>query len=741
MSPLVFQNPLVGSLAGPAILLLGLFAWLSIKRGVSYQRVAALTGLRAATIATLLLLMARPAWESWDRSTTSRTHVALLVDRSASMAVEDRGESRYREALSFLRDELVPAVHRSGLQIRAMLFADEVRGADGEQIAGAAVDGEETDLAGAVLQSITDTEDPPLAVIALTDGAVTRTEYNDRASIALVEDHVPFIGIGFGTETEIRTLALQQMAAPATAVPRESFRVAVQMRATGAGRLPPCELLLLRDGKLVNRKRLPAIEAPRTWQESFQTVEESEGVATYTAQLLPSTEDGIAFPATKKTVHVRIAEEGRLNVLFLQGGLTWDYKFMRLALKQDQTVKLSGLMRTARSSAFMQHVDNDIDLSEGFPTTMEKLAKFHAVVLSNIQPRDLSAEQQELLSDFCGRYGGGVLMIGGASTFNRSWKQSRLEAMLPVRLAASASAGRTSPPFRVRLTNAARQNPVFDIGDADDNHRAWAEVPTFSHFAAVDSVKPGAVLWLVRGGHGGGQTRDVLMAVQRYGTGQSAIICVQNFWRWRLAKDTDVEHYDRFWRQLLRYLGRGDPRAVRITVPDQQLEPKADIRLLLDKQAEPAGAGSEGQRYDVEITDDRKRVVTRQRMRLTDDRPSEFVFRPEHGGVYQVRVLDGGGKEVASRSIELCETARELWHTARDMSVLQQWARLSNGLAVRAEDCEGGASLVNSIRQKQQSQKQVRTTRRPAGINGWTLALLLAFVSGEWLLRKRWGMT
>jgi hypothetical protein len=30
--------------------------------------------------------------------------------------------------------------------------------------------------------------------------------------------------------------------------------------------------------------------------------------------------------------------------------------------------------------------------------------------------------------------------------------------------------------------------------------------------------------------------------------------------------------------------------------------------------------------------------------------------------------------------------------------------------------------------------------RRPVGMNGWMLALVVGCLGGEWLLRKRWGL-
>jgi hypothetical protein len=52
-------------------------------------------------------------------------------------------------------------------------------------------------------------------------------------------------------------------------------------------------------------------------------------------------------------------------------------------------------------------------------------------VLSDLKPADLQPEQQELLARFSGELGGGVLLLGGASTFDGSWQGSRLEQLLP----------------------------------------------------------------------------------------------------------------------------------------------------------------------------------------------------------------------------------------------------------------------------------------------------------------------
>ena len=55
------------------------------------------------------------------------------------------------------------------------------------------------------------------------------------------------------------------------------------------------------------------------------------------------------------------------------------------------------------------------------------------------------------------RLGGGVLMIGGVSTFDNSWQSSRLEQLLPVVFAAQSGVLGLDRPFRLELTDEALQ--------------------------------------------------------------------------------------------------------------------------------------------------------------------------------------------------------------------------------------------------------------------------------------------
>ncbi len=307
----------------------------------------------------------------------------------------------------------------------------------------------------------------------------------------LVENGIPFVGVGFGTESDSQVLSLDKMVAPSVVSPEQEFRVSVQMRATGATVIPEFSLVLMKDGKFVAEKSVPATKGPRIWQETFIRTEDREQFHNYSVRLLPPGDTNISCPQTEASATVRVLKEREMRVLFVQGALTWDYKFIRLALRGDPTVTFSGLSRTASGSRFFQSVEESGELVSGFPSTMEDMAAYRVVILSHLKLTDLTSSQQKLLAEFCGDYGGGVLMIGGPGTFNSSWRDSQLEDLLPVRFGVLPGRGSQNRTFRLQPTDQALRHAVFQISDTGDMKEAWKKLPGFTHFAVVDSVKPG----------------------------------------------------------------------------------------------------------------------------------------------------------------------------------------------------------------------------------------------------------
>jgi uncharacterized membrane protein len=525
--------------------------------------------------------------------------------------------------------------------------------------------------------------------------------------------------------------------------------------------LPNFDVLLLRDGQLLQTKSVAGFNGSRSWTETFNVSENEEGRHNYEVRVTPPDAADLVVGRQKASVQVSISNEKELRVLFVQGALTWDYKFILRALRTDPAIRMTGLSRTSDHSSYRQNVEEAGELIDGFPATLDQLAPFRVVVISNLKARDLTPAQQDILTRFCGEDGGGVLLIGGAETFDNSWQGTSLEKLLPVTIDTSPGLNDLDQPFHLHLTDEALRNPIFQI-TGGDNAAAWQTLPTFTHYGRVESAKPGAVVWAEHEQDMGPQGKRILMAEQNYGAGRSAVICVQNFWRWRLAKNADPEQFDRFWRQFFRYLGEAGRQSVLIDFTDQQLEPPTDLNVVLQSQkqpsdsasppapapgaastsAPPASPGSDtSARFTVVVKDPSEKEILRRPVDLPPGQDVPFSFHAETEGFYTIAVLDSHNADIAERSIQVQNNKLELENTGRDMENLRQWAALTQGIAFKEEDLHGGVDpVIAAIRREIQATANANMSRLPLGLNGWILTLVSGCLGLEWVLRKRWNL-
>jgi uncharacterized membrane protein len=738
---IVFDFPRGWLFALPLGAALVFAVWRQLRRGITASRIAGLAALRGVALLVLVFLAARPVWTSREPPAPASRSVMLLMDKSESMSLEERDATRYQQALGFLRERLLPALQAASLPVQAMLFDQATETADGAKLSSATPNGKRTNLGGAVAQAMANAAQPPLAVIALTDGIVNESADNAHALTALVEARVPFIGVGFGSDQGVKTLSLREVEAPSIVSTKTAFSVAAQLEMINTEDMPVFDLVLFRDGQMAQRKTVLPGKGSRTWVESFPVSEDKQGVHNYAVQLLPPNVPNLKCVNMLANTAVRVSDEKELRVLYIQGALTWDYKFVSLALRNDQTIKMTGLTRTSKQSVFRQNVESAGELMNGFPTSLEELAPFRVVVLSNLRPADLTPAQQEVLARFCGELGGGVLMIGGPATFDGSWQNTRLEQLLPVVFSANRGVLGLDRPFRMELTDEALQHPVFQIADNRAMREVWAQLPTFTQYGRVDAAKPGAQVWAIHQTEDGPHGRRILMASQRYGAGLSAVVCIQNFWRWRLAKDSEPQQFDRFWRQLFRFLSEVGRQDVSIHLADQELHPQMDVQVVLEKQPNPKNITDPNRKFFVRVEDGQKNVLHEERVELETGRPVDFRFHVDKADIYTVTVSDAMKVPIATRPIEIRDVNVEFQETARNMETLQQWASISDGLAMKVEDCRDAGDLVSQIKAKIEQVRHGKQMRRPAGVNGWLLTLVVACLGAEWLLRKRWGLT
>jgi hypothetical protein len=335
-----------------------------------------------------------------------------------------------------------------------------------------------------------------------------------------------------------------------------------------------------------------------------------------------------------------------------------------------------------------------------------------------------------------------VLMMGGADTFDSSWRGTRLEQLLPVFLSPHLGMTAQEKPFKMQVLPEALLRPVFSVSETRPARQVWDTLPTFLTYGRFNSGKPGAQILAEHPVDRGPAGRRILMASQRFGAGITAVLGVQNFWRWRLAADARPDEYDRFWRQLFRYLASADREQVLIQCLDAELKAPMDVRVAVSAPASMTGERANQARkpgWRLSVEDPQGQVLLTQDMAFESQPVTNAVFHAKRAGLYRVAVRNRDGETVSTRALNVPESYVELERTARDMGGLAQWAAAGEGFALKHEDCPPAAELLRRILEAAAKERNRGRERTPILLRWWMLALGGGALVAEWLLRKRWN--
>jgi hypothetical protein len=347
-----------------------------------------------------------------------------------------------------------------------------------------------------------------------------------------------------------------------------------------------------------------------------------------------------------------------------------------------------------------------------------------------------------MLEDFVDIRGGGLLALGGPRSFSEGgWAGTPLGDALPVVLD-RGSRGPQYPPAElvVKPTRTGVSHPSTQIADtAEATMEKWRELPTVTSLNPLREAKPGANV-LLEGvdQRGGGQ---IVMASQRYGRGKTIVLTPQDTWLWRMHVKMDVKDptFHNFWQRLVRWLVDGVPDRVSITPTPARVQKGEPVSLsaeVLDKEYKGVNDG----RITAQITAPSGK---------TEDVPMEWTvehegeyrgrFTPSEDGLYKLSIggLNGKGEDVGrgTASMRVAPSDNEYFDAAMRAPLLQRLADETEGRFYRARDV---SQLPEAITYSGKGITMVE--ERELWDMPINLVLLLGFMGGEWLYRRKRGL-
>lgn len=705
---------------------------------LSARRRGVLIGLRAASLVAVFLFACRPIM-LLPPENTGDVVVPVIVDSSRSMRIEDAdGHARLAEAQRLLNDTLAPGLQRVG---RLELFRAD------EKLAAAApsnliADGRRSDLAGAVnavRERFRGRRVP--GIVVLSDGGDTESETADKS----VGGGVPVFAVGLGSTEGVPDREVVGITAGDPRLDQSLVDLHVTTVAHGFGR-DAYALRLLANGQLVESRRLvPAAEGTPS-DETFAVTPDPLNATVYTAEIAADPSERIVENNTRTILLSPAARKRRL--LVLGGSPGYEHSFLVRALTEDPSFEIDSIVRkgkddSGRDTFLIQATGNrGAGLTSGFPTSREALFAYDAVIIGNLEGEFFGRSQMELLAEFVGSRGGGLLLMGGRSFLQRGIAGSPLEEALPVELndrrggaASRASDGEGGPAHNaVSVTPAGALHPIMRIAPTPDQSRKqWAALPALASVSPVGGPRPGAtVLAVTQSGNG---APVPLIAIQRYGRGRSMVFSGEAAWRWKMLQPATDRSYEIFWRQAARWLSSEAPEPVSITVPDaaatgDSIAAQLDVR---DAAFTPVADAS------VEAT-----------LTAPGAGPVPIALRPAGTGVQSTSfVADTAGlyrlRAEARRGAVLLGVADKWFYVGGsdpeyadprlNEGFLRRLARRSGGQYVRPADIDEVVRTLTTV-----APSALEPVRRDLWHQPWAFALVIGLLAAEWGARRASGM-
>lgn len=712
---------LIAGLLGAAVLL----AWLFRRRRLPVKRTLALGAIEWSVLALLLLLLWRPAL-SVTALKPQQNVVAVVVDTSQSMALEQR----YREARSLFEERLAGDLKK---RFPIRLYQAGEAPARIERLP-AEPTGRRTDLGAALRQIASDSSLLPVgAVVLLTDGADNGGNLGPGAIDALRRARIPVHAVGFGSERIAQDIEILDADVPARVLPASRLLLTATLRQSGfRDRTAP---LTVRDGsRVLARKevRLPA--DGDTWRETIALNAGAAGVKTLDIGIQPlEGETNTRNNRVERLVDVR----GRKpRILYFEGEPRWEMKFIRRAVEEDAQLDLVSIVRTTENRFYRQGIRSPQELERGFPSTVEELFAFQALVIGNVEAGYFTPVQQNLIREFASRRGGGVLFLGGrAALGDGGWQRSPVAEMLPVTLPDRKGTFHREPAT-VELTRAGAESLLLRIEeDPEKNAARWKALPYMASYQETGAPKPGATV--LAEAIPGVRLRHPLLITQNYGRGRVAVLATGGTWRWQMAQDARDQSHETFWQQLLRWLAGSVEERVTLLTTRQIFsgEEPAVIRAeVRDRNYLPASSavvsvhllGPGGSSDTVELAP-----------MPGEAGAYEARWRPPRPGAYLAEAVARDGLEELGRdtvTFRREDGMQEFFRTEQNRELLERLAQQTGGRYYRPSET---GDLAKEI-ELSEAGITVRETR-PVWNAPAAFLLLAGLKAAEWLVRRRWG--
>src|SRR6267142_2416189 len=561
--------------------------FLSLKQRLSLGQSSFLVFLRACVYGLLIFFLFGPALVE-KRVAKLRLPLTILVDSSQSMAFPASAKPApdgqpTKSRLDLVRDTLLtgkePLIQELSRDYDLHLYRF---GTALEPIAPAFISQLKAQDQGTrlleVLQSAAREAGEQSGILLFSDGIAN----GDRKTLEGTQSlPVPVFTIGVGDTEGFTDVRIADLRAPEFAFRGREVKLDLTVQAYGLkGKTFP--LYFNRGKNLITSRSISVDADPFEQKITFSFTPKEIGAHSFSLTI-PNQPGEQITQNNQKDFKIDVQRD-KIRVLTLSGSPAWNYRFLRMAMKQDPLIELVSFVFLRTPTDSVDVPENQLSLIP-FPIDdifLEELKNFDVVVLDDFSHRAyFNPVYLERVRDFV-RDGGGLAMFGGSRAFDSGgYGDSALRDVLPVELDGKGSY-QSRGPVHAALTAAGKKHPITRLlPDPKVNEETWSKLPALSGLNQVRSVR-GETLLTATGE--GSQTGVPLLAIGRFGKGRTLALMTDDAWRWNFIavgnKETPQNHL-KLIRQAVRWLAQ-EPAFEQVQlypIPTAQPAEKVMIKL------------------------------------------------------------------------------------------------------------------------------------------------------------------
>lgn len=616
------------------------------------------------------------------------------------------------------------------------------------------VDRSSTALGVAVRQALAAYRGQPIAgVLLITDGQSNAGEAPVKAAEYAGAEGIPIVSLAAGTPEGPRNAKVTKIEASKTVFVRDPNQLRVIIESRGLAKQPATLVLEMRKdgGPWEEMSRQPVtleengqIQAlPYEFKEDRPTRLEVRATLADVGPELTK-DDNVA------TEEIRVIRQ-KIKVLFVAGNTFPEVEFIRNALLRDPQVAASTWLQAATAD-YEQPGNPSI---KRLPQTQEELNDYDAIVMYDPDPNAWPQNFPQMISDFVGKAGGGLIYIAGErmtrNLFDRTEDPStQWLNMLPVVVEPGLYQSEVSmklsakEAWKLEITPEGRTDPIFQFdADAEKNDRILANLPGMYWHFPVTRAKPGATVLArhadprMRNEHG----QQVLLATQLVGPGRTFFVAFDSTYRWRYL---DEQYFDGFWARMIDRAGRtkqlGGRYPYTLSTDRASYRPGSQVTLTarFDNAAD-VDTGLEALHGEVEVADATPIPLTLN-PRAGEAGVFDTTFTVNKPGPHFIKVWSGAEEaraviRAATLQVPVELPNLEYERPTVDLATLQGMAKASGGAVFDLTQLDRVPAAFKTHRVERKLEDRQEIWHAPIL---WSTVLLAIFI--EWVLRKKYRM-